>query len=89
LEAEFDTVETRAADPFYISEQTKAALRGVHEYWRGKTTSDLATSYMAPEALTAIAHNIFTTGNYFYNGIGHVTVDYGKVLRVGYSGIIE
>jgi formate C-acetyltransferase len=44
---------------------------------------------MAPEALTAIAHNIFTTGNYFYNGIGHVTVDYGKVLRVGYSGIIE
>ena len=89
LEAEFDTVETRAADPFYISEQTKAALREVHEYWRGKTTSDLATSYMAPEALTAIAHNIFTTGNYFYNGIGHVTVDYGKVLRVGYSGIIE
>ena len=89
LEAGFDTVETRAADPFYISEQTKAALREVHEYWKGKTTSDLATSYMAPEALTAIAHNIFTTGNYFYNGIGHVTVDYGKVLRVGYSGIIE
>ena len=89
LEAEFDTVETRAADPFYISEQTKATLREVHEYWKGKTTSELATSYMAPEALTAIAHNIFTTGNYFYNGIGHVTVDYAKVLRVGYSGIIE
>ncbi|MBQ2987515.1 MAG: glycyl radical protein [Clostridia bacterium] len=89
LEAEFDTVETRAADPFYISEQTKAALREVHQYWKGKTTSELATSYMAPEALTAIAHNIFTTGNYFYNGIGHVTVDYAKVLRVGYSGIIE
>ena len=27
LEAEFDTVATRAADPFYISEQTKADLR--------------------------------------------------------------
>ncbi|MBQ8497336.1 MAG: glycyl radical protein [Clostridia bacterium] len=89
LEAEFDTVETRAADPFYISEQTKAALREVHQYWKGKTTSELATSYMAPEALTAIDHNIFTPGNYFYNGIGHVTVDYGKVLRIGYSGIIE
>ena len=89
LEAEFDTVETRSADPFYISEETKAALREVHEYWKGKTTSDLATSYMAPEALTAIEHNIFTTGNYFYNGIGHVTVDYGKVLKIGYSGIIE
>ena len=89
LEAEFDTVETRSADPFYISEQTKAALHEVHQYWKGKTTSELATSYMAPEALTAIAHNIFTTGNYFYNGIGHVTVDYGKVLKIGYSGIIE
>jgi formate C-acetyltransferase len=89
LEAEFDTVETRAADPFYISEKTKEALREVHQYWKGKTTSELATSYMAPEALTAIEHNIFTTGNYFYNGIGHVTVDYGKVLRIGYSGIIE
>ena len=27
LEAEFDTVETRAADPFYISEQSKHVLR--------------------------------------------------------------
>ena len=28
LEAEFDTVETRSADPFYISEQTKRELEG-------------------------------------------------------------
>ena len=27
LEAEFDTVETRSADPFYISEQTKKELK--------------------------------------------------------------
>ena len=89
LEAEFDTVEKRSADPFYISEKTKETLREVHRYWKGKTTSELATSYMAPEALLAIEHNIFTPGNYFYNGVGHVTVDYPKVLRIGYSGIIE
>ncbi len=89
LEAEFDTVEKRAADPFYISEKTKETLREVHTYWKGKTTSELATSYMAPAALLAIEHNIFTPGNYFYNGIGHVTVDYGKILRIGYSGLIE
>ena len=34
-------------------------------------------------------HNIYTPGNYFYNGIGHVNVDYGKVLKIGYLGIIE
>ena len=89
LEAEFDTVETRTADPFYISEETKATLREVYKYWKGKTTSELATSYMSDEAKLAIEHNIFTPGNYFYNGIGHLTVDYPKVLAVGYSGIIN
>ncbi len=89
LEAEFDTVETRAADPFYISEETKETLRQVYPYWKGKTTSELATAYMAPETLLAMEHNMFTPGNYFYNGIGHVTVDYGKVLRIGYHGIIK
>ncbi len=87
LEDEFDTVATRSADPFYISEETKKTLREVYPYWKGKTTSELATAYMAPEALAAIDHNMFTPGNYFYNGIGHVTVDYGKVLRIGFNGI--
>ncbi len=90
LEAEFDTVETRAADPFYISEETKADLRSAYPYWKGKTTSDLAKSNMAPEAYVAFTkHGMFTPGNYFYNGIGHVNVDYAKVLRIGYNGIIK
>lgn len=88
LEAEFDTVATRSADPFYISEQTKEDLRKAHKYWKGKTTSELATAYMAPETLRAMEHNIFTPGNYFYNGVGHVTVQYEKVLAIGYEGII-
>ena len=88
LEAEFDTLHTREADPFYISEQVKQELKEAYKYWKGKTTSELATSYMAPETLTAMAHNIFTVGNYFYNGVGHITVKYEKVLAVGYEGII-
>lgn len=88
LEAEFETVSTRKADPFYIAEQTKQELREADAYWDGKTTSELATALMAPETLRAIEHNIFTPGNYFYNGVGHVTVQYDKVLAVGYEGII-
>lgn len=87
LEAEFDTVETRSADPFYISEETKQRLRSVYPYWKGKTTSELATSYMTKETLTAMEHNIFTPGNYFYNGIGHFTVKYEEVLAIGFDGI--
>ena len=81
LESEFDTVATRSADPFYISEEAKKDIAEADKYWKGKTTSELATSYMAPETLTAMKHNMFTPGNYFYNGVGHVTVifrDRGK-----------
>lgn len=89
LTAEFDTVSSRSADPFYISEDTKARLNKVNPYWKGKTTSELATALMAPEALRAIKHNVFTTGNYFYNGVGHTNVQYDKVMRMGLYGVIR
>ncbi len=89
LESEFDTVATREADPFYISEQTKREIAEADRYWKGKTTSELATSYMAPETLKAIEHDMFTPGNYFYNGVGHITVQYEKVLAVGFEGIMD
>ena len=89
LLSELDTVSTRQADPFYISEQTKKELREIYPWWKGKTTSDLAKANMSKEAYEAfVEHSIFTPGNYFYNGIGHVCVDYGKVLKNGYRGII-
>ncbi|MCM1305179.1 MAG: glycyl radical protein [Lachnospiraceae bacterium] len=88
LEAEFETVATRKADPFYIADRTKKELLEADAYWEGKTTSELATSLMSEETLKAIEHNIFTPGNYFYNGVGHVTVQYDKVLAIGYEGII-
>ena len=86
---EFDTIEKRAADPFVLTEDSKKALKEVFAYWKGKTTSELATSYMRPETIEAINHNIFTPGNYFYNGVGHVTADYDLVLKIGYDGIIK
>ncbi len=89
LESEFDTVATRTADPFYIADNTKREIAEADKYWKGKTTSELATSYMAPETIRAIEHNIFTPGNYFYNGVGHVTVHYDWVLAVGFRGIAE
>lgn len=88
VEEEFDTFETRAADPFHISEDAKKKLGEAYKYWRGKTTSELATSYMTEETLLAMKHNVFTPGNYFYNGIGHFTVKYWEVLEIGYEGIM-
>ncbi|MCD8301266.1 MAG: glycyl radical protein [Clostridiales bacterium] len=89
LEAEFDTVATREADPFYIADQTKREIAEADKYWKGRTTSELATAYMAPETLRAMAHNMFTPGNYFYNGVGHITVKYDKVIAIGFEGIMD
>ncbi len=88
IEDEFDTLATRSADPFEISDENKKILAGVFKYWKGRTTSELASSYMTPETRDAIGANIFTVGNYFFNGVGHVTVRYDKVLKIGYKGII-
>ena len=88
LEGEFETVATRKADPFYIADRTKRELLEADAYWEGKTTSELATSLMTEETKKAIEHNIFTPGNYFYNGVGHVTVQYDKILAIGYRGLI-
>jgi len=87
LAAEFDTLATRSADPFFISEETKQTLHKIHPYWKGKTTSDLALSLLSDEAAQAIAANVFTVGNYLYNGIGHLCVRYDKVIAIGYEGI--
>ena len=89
LNGELETLGTREADPFLISERAKAEIREANTYWKGKTTSELATVYMEPETLKAMDHNIFTVGNYFYNGVGHVTVQYDKVLAIGYEGIMQ
>lgn len=89
LEKEFETVATREADPFTISDRAKKDIHEANTYWKGRTTSELATSYMDPRTLKAIDHSIFTPGNYFYNGVGHLTVKYEEVLAIGYEGIKE
>ena len=88
LEPEFETAETREADPFRIPKKAAEEIREANKYWKGKTNFDLATSYMEPETLKAIEHNIFTTGNYYYNGVGHVNIQYEKVINEGLEGVM-
>ncbi|MEA5083173.1 MAG: glycyl radical protein [Lachnospiraceae bacterium] len=88
VEKEFDTMPHRLADPFEIPKETAEELHKAFEYWDGKTTSALADSYMSKEAKDCIANGVFTVGNYFYGGVGHICVDYGKILKKGFRGIM-
>ena len=90
LPPEYETIATREADPFYISPDTNRRLEAVHPYWKGKTVSDLAAANMDPEVLDVFMnHGIFTVGNYFFNGVGHVNVNYEKVINCGLETYIE
>ena len=90
IENELDTFATRTGDPFTISEDTKTRLRALFPWWAGKTHADLANANLAahPEIFPAMAANVFTVANYRFAAMGHVTVDYGQVLRHGFKGII-
>ena len=86
VEKEYETMGTRMADPFQIPKETAERLHEAFKYWKGKTNSEYAESLMSPETLDCINNGVFTVGNYFYGGIGHVCVDYGKILKVGFRG---
>ncbi|MEW6080729.1 MAG: glycyl radical protein [Bacillota bacterium] len=87
IEDELDTLASRAETPFYVSPETKKELREkVLPYWRGRTVYDAIVEATPPRALEGVDEALFF--HYYLNrSIGHLTVDYGKVLRLGMSGI--
>lgn len=85
---EFDTLAKRKGDVFLISDEVKSQLREVFKYWDGKTVNEFATKLMFDETIEAMDEGVFTVGNYYFNGVGHICVDYGKVLEKGFKGII-
>lgn len=89
LEAELDRLAKRTGDVFLISEDKKQILRDLFSNWDGKTTNEMATALMPEDAKDAQAAGVFTVGNYYFNGVGHISVDYAKVLAKGLNGIIE
>lgn len=89
LEGELDRLEKRTSDVFLISEDRKETLRGLFPYWEGKTTNEHAAALMPREALEAHEAVVYTVGNYFNNGVGHISADYAKVLEKGLNSVIS
>lgn len=89
VEKEFETMATRSADPFYISEENKKKLRDIAQYWKGRTTSEYAESLMSKECLDCQDYAVFNVGNYFFGGVGHSVVNYERIMRDGFKGIIR
>lgn len=89
LEKEIDSFEKRQGDRFYISENDKVELRKLLKYWKGKSLKDRAFAMIPKDVLEALDSKVFINPNDLFAGVGHVIIDYEKVLSKGFNGIIE
>jgi pyruvate-formate lyase len=87
VEQELDTIALRNESPFKVSNETKAALRAeVFDYWRGKQVYNRIMDALPKEVVRATEEGIFF--HYYLNRtIGHITVDYERILQKGFLGL--
>jgi formate C-acetyltransferase len=87
--AELDRFSTRATDKFMLADEDKTELREILYWWEGKTVADRTRSLLGEEELfyknKLVVHSLPGQAA----GIGHSSVDYEKVLAVGFRGLIE
>jgi formate C-acetyltransferase len=86
---ELDTLEMRPQDKFIVPDDVKKEFREeIYPYWKGKTFGDRLFSYMTEEIrLQRYAATVFTVGAHEEQGLGHVALDYARVLNKGLDGI--
>ncbi len=87
LEDELDTLSCREETPFFVAEETKKTLREqVIPFWKGRTVYDRIVENAPEKSLAAASEGLFFH-YYLDRSIGHITVNYEKVLHLGLSGI--
>ncbi|TFG99563.1 glycyl radical protein [Candidatus Thorarchaeota archaeon] len=88
IEEELDTLDKRRTERFRITNEDKENLRRVFEFWKGKSTSEIAGEIIPEESKKASQSGLFTIGAPG-TGIGHVIVDYQTVLTRGFNGLLN
>jgi len=92
LEKEIDIFAQREQDRLLVPDQVRRELEEfVFPYWRGRTTEDIALKAIPPEivAMFRHPHPLFSPDIHLSGSIGHVIVDYEKVLRHGIRDHLE
>jgi len=88
IEEELDTLDKRRTERFRIAEEDKENLRKVFEFWKDKSTSEIAGEIIPEESKIASHAGLFTIGAPG-TGIGHVIVDYHTVITRGLNGLLN
>jgi pyruvate formate-lyase/glycerol dehydratase family glycyl radical enzyme len=83
---ELDRFNKRRTERFEIDESDKRTLREAFEYWKGKSTAEIAQEEMPEESRRASKVGLFTIGAPG-TGIGHFIPDYKLILSKGLEWI--
>ncbi|MDO4278780.1 MAG: formate C-acetyltransferase/glycerol dehydratase family glycyl radical enzyme [Lachnoclostridium edouardi] len=84
--------EEREHDQFYIrNEEERKEIVELCRWWQGRTIADQVESRLEDEQKkgSQLGKRIFQTNLYHYAGAGHLAIDYEKLMKVGYNGLIE
>jgi pyruvate formate-lyase/glycerol dehydratase family glycyl radical enzyme len=88
LESELDTLASRSADAFDITDEQRVCLKHVFAYWKGQTTKEHALAAMPVEVQAAQSELAFLLSS-LSCGIGHIAPDYQRVLTHGLRSILH
>ena len=86
---ELDTFEKRDGDVFYITEETKEALKRIAPFWENNNLRAKGEALLPEEVSVFMETGFFGMEGKLNSGDAHLAVDYQKVLEIGLKGYEE
>ena len=89
---EHPTFEEREHDQFYYrNEDERREAVELCAWWKGKTVEDLINCRLDHDQLkgSEVGEKIFQTNLYHYAGTGHLAIDYPRLMKLGFGGLID
>jgi formate C-acetyltransferase len=86
---ELDAFDKRGGDRFYITEETKAALREIAPFWEHNTVKDRGLAAMPESARVYYDLGIIKAEGNITSGDAHVAVNYRRMLEAGLGELKE
>lgn len=86
---ELDTFEKRDGDVFYITEETKEALRSIAPFWENNNLRAKGEALLPEEVSVFMETGFFGMEGKLNSGDAHLAVEYQKVLEIGLKGYEE
>ena len=83
---ELDKFEKRDGDVFYITEETKAALRSIAPFWENNNLRAKGEALLPEEVNVFMETGFFGMEGKLNSGGAHLAVDYEQLLKIGLVG---